>query len=66
MKSPINVSSLTTVTGLLSTCLVFLTLAAALKAMAPASLGMTYAEIAALCVGLVLELAAFLRLRQDL
>jgi hypothetical protein len=41
------------------------TLAAALKALCPATLDLTYAEGAALVGGLVTEVAAFFRLREN-
>jgi hypothetical protein len=56
---------LTSTTSLLAMGLAFVTLAAALKALCPATLDLTYAEGAALVGGLVTEVAAFFRLREN-
>lgn len=58
-------SSLTSTTGLLAIGLGFVTLSAALKALGPATMDLTYAEAAALAGGLVTEIAAYFRLRSE-
>ncbi len=59
-------SALTSTTGLLAIGLAFVTLSAALRALGPATMDLTYAEAAALCGGIVAEVAAFFRMRESL